>query len=142
MSDEERERILGEARATLDRLSDMEPAPLDPFKGPDWTQREPPAPQPVRREHKLDTAPIDWDARIAAAVAQERKYLLDVLGGVLTELMQREHANAKGDLADEVRSLRLELTELATTVAELRRTLATERAADAGEPVLTCAQVN
>jgi hypothetical protein len=35
---------------------------------------------------KADTAPIDWDARIAAAVAAERAYHHELLAHVIAEL--------------------------------------------------------
>jgi hypothetical protein len=82
-----------------------------------------PAPERPRPARKLDTAPVDWNQRIAEAVAAERRFMSDVLA----EIVRTLQADAADDLDAAVRKLTGEVSELRATLAELRATLATER---------------
>src|SRR5262249_42398231 len=74
-------------------------------------------------ERKLDTAPVDWDARIRAAISRERQFHL----GVWEEFIAELRAEASKDLERAPRSLPAELADLKATLAELRLTLASDR---------------
>ena len=62
-------------------------------------ERGRPKPQPVKPERKLDTAQVDWDARIREAIAHERQFQRDVMIGVIAAL------KASDDLERATRSL-------------------------------------
>ena len=96
-------------------------------------------PEPEPEPQRLDTAPVDWaseiDQRIAdaraeimATVASERSAMLRALAKIWNQQRQ-EHSD---ELADQTRSLRLELAQLESALAELRSVLAAERARAAG----------
>src|SRR5262245_7300651 len=89
----------------------------------DWRMRPRFDPQPERRARGLDTAPVDWDARIRDALTHERQFQHDVLIGVIAEL----RAEASDDLERATRSLTAELADLKATLAELRLALASDR---------------
>src|SRR5262245_42204641 len=74
-------------------------------------------------ERKLDTAPIDWDARIREAISRERQFQHGVLAEIIAEL----RAEASNDLEHATRSLTAELADLKATLAELRLALASDR---------------
>ena len=60
---------------------------------------------------------------IRAEVEAERQFMIEVVA----EALDKERQAVKNDLADEVRCLKLELTEMQTTLTELRAVLAAER---------------
>jgi len=76
---------------------------------------------------KLDTAPIDVHAEVAAAVEaaieSEREFTTQVLAELVAEL----RAQANDDLERATRMLTCELAELRATLGELRATIAAER---------------
>jgi hypothetical protein len=63
---------------------------------------------------------VDWSALIAAAIAAERESLLETICEGLAGAFARERRIAERELADEIRSLRLELAEAQATIHELR----------------------
>ena len=80
-------------------------------------------PEPTPRERKLDTAPVDWDARISEAIAAERRYQAELL----TELIAEFRGEAADELERATRSLTIELADLKATLAEVRQVVAGER---------------
>ena len=48
-----------------------------------------PEPEPRPQQHKLDTMPINWEERIAAAVAAERERMQELLAHVIAEIAPR-----------------------------------------------------
>jgi hypothetical protein len=52
---------------------------------------------------------------------------LTVVGGALGQILKQEHEDSAAELADALRSLRLELAEAQVTVAELRAAFAENR---------------
>jgi hypothetical protein len=99
-----------------------------------WARNMPkPEPEPPRR--KLDTAPIDVPAEIAAAIEAERVYtteaLMDVVQGVhaVAEAMENALARDADNLRHEVKVLNAEVASLKATLAELRLTVADTRKA-------------
>jgi hypothetical protein len=113
MTKEELEKFLRD----LDR---EHPLQEDSFQR--WSRLMPTPEQPAPA-HKLDTAPFDWNKRIAEAVAAERRFTSDVLA----EIVRTLQADAADDLEAAVRKLTGEVSELRATLAEVRATLATER---------------
>jgi hypothetical protein len=137
MTEEERRRILDEARATLARPMER----YTPKRGGEWKPPAEPEPEPPPRG--LDTAPTDWsaviDGRIASARAAmgaeleaTRAFVLEVVAEALGEALADHRKEAAGELADAVRSLRIELLELQTTLCEVRQALAIERGHKSG----------
>jgi hypothetical protein len=121
--------------ATLARLFERRMAELLPPSPPQdamvrWDSMRPGS-EPPPRERKLDTAPaasVDWDARIRAAIAEERAFLVEAIGSALAEMLDTERKEANAELSDEVRRLRIELAETQTTLSELRQLIASDRA--------------
>jgi hypothetical protein len=156
MTDEQRAAILAEAHAHLERASDYtpgiiqnaEPEPPPEFlhdaKTHDWRDHRPPPIARAEMRRTLDIAPEPRLTRrqvraliaeaIAEALAAERATQQEIFVRVVASVRD----DAAHEIADATRSLRLELTELATVVAELRSALAEARIASAtGERPLT-----
>src|SRR5262249_106193 len=68
------------------------------------------------------------DQQIAARIAAEREFMLQVIGEALAEYVHRSNKKAKGELDDVIRPLRIEIAEQNGVLAELRRSLAAENA--------------
>jgi hypothetical protein len=142
-SDEDRRRIMSEARAHLAHRDETETPLQRAMRLPlvdqvekwkrDHPQQEPP-------EECLDTPTpaIDWDEvdrrilvlvdqRIAESIISERALLLNVVAGEVGEALAAQRQDSANDLADRVRELRIELAELQTTLGELRQAVALER---------------
>jgi hypothetical protein len=124
-SDAERERILREARDLLERkVESYVPPPELRYR-----RHDPPEPEPPELPPRLD---IDIDVRIAQAIANEREVLLAIMaqsiGTTLRRSLTKERREQKAELEDEVRSLRIELCNLESTVAELRSVINAEKA--------------
>ena len=134
-SDAEREAILARSCELLERKSQ----PYTPIRAERTTpQREPFIPEWVP-EAKLDIPPpappaaIDWravenliDRKITAALGTMHERLMAAVE-VVAEEVGVQGQNTANDIGDAVRSLRIELSELAATLAELRTAFATER---------------
>jgi hypothetical protein len=69
-----------------------------------------------RRERRAEPAPVNWDLRIAEAIADERQHVLAVLAETVVELNERQHEA----IDTELRPLRVELAELRISNCELR----------------------
>ena len=130
MTDEEREQIFAEALRNISapreakekHASDLNQDPLELW------ERNMPKPEPEPPKRKLDTGRgptiYEW---IERRLESERKFILEVAGEAIGEMLAEQHREAKRALADEVRELKIELAELQTTLCELRQVLAKER---------------
>jgi hypothetical protein len=118
MDKQERERILTEARANLERLAYLDASPrtaaLDDPRLPEL------APQPA-----LDISIME--AHIAAAIAAERTFTRELMGHAVGKALAKARRATEAELRDEVRSLHIEVTQLRSALAELRVALAAER---------------
>jgi vacuolar-type H+-ATPase subunit H len=153
MATEKQRRILDEARSTLRSSKGIHSSDsLDRDALATWSalkkaREEPDEPPPVPEP---PPAPIDWPAyigqRITAAIAAERQGTLESIGEFVAEMVdearreskslvdeaRRESKSlvdearraSKNDFADEVRSLRIELSETAAVIGELKVALA------------------
>jgi hypothetical protein len=89
---------------------------------------------PAKNRHgaSLDTAPepdwSEWEVWLRSHLKRERAFLLEVVGSAIGEIVRKQHQEAKNELADAVRGLRIELAEAQTTIHELRAVIASERA--------------
>jgi hypothetical protein len=139
-TDQDRERILAEARGHIrgicgnDGVSATLP-PSDELPPADdvlerWERLKPP-PEPPQRERGLDTAPIDWEARISEAIATEREFVLAVMGEALGETC----AAQRKEIDIELREMRIEIAELRITNAELRHRMNAERGKFGDAPI-------
>lgn len=77
----------------------------------------------VRAEAATSAAP-DWREYIAAEIAAERAFLIEVVGTAVGELRAELEQTAQKQLDDQLRPLRCELAELRIANAELRITIA------------------
>ena len=117
-------RILSEACATLERTAEMANRKYVSALPPGEDAMEPgqrgiPKPEPPRE--------IDWNARIEAAIAAERKRTDKRIADGLAGLAEAEHAT---------RSLTIEIRELRAAVTELRLLIASEKSAPVDLPRL------
>jgi hypothetical protein len=145
-------RIMGEARANLERLQDIEKLTAerqerayerDAFET--WRRQQPEEPEPPPPEPKLDTRRhnnnewADWerwcdarcDARIERALVAERAKMMAAFEGVaegVSDLLLQERRATRNDLAEQIKSLRLEVTALEETLTELKSINSSERA--------------
>jgi hypothetical protein len=130
-SHDQRARIMAESRAHLQRLDAMETIPDDQFR------REgtpPPPPEEVPPERGLDTMPVDWAAVIDRRIAAERMFIVEQIGenvGAYVAEQLAEERKAYTALADQFRSMRVELADARADVAQLRLALADQRAGKA-----------
>lgn len=109
--------VAPEAPSSADSLRRREVTPLPNLREPQ------PKPEPPERERGLDTAPIDWNGRIAAAFAAEREYQHELLAHLIADI----RAETSDDLKIATRSLAAEVADLRAKFAELRLALADER---------------
>jgi hypothetical protein len=143
MTDEEREEILNQAFRNISvEREEMVPAGdhLDEDPLEMW-ERNMPKPEEPRPARKLDTGRgpnpniYQW---IEKRLETDRKFILEVVGEAIGEMLAEQHKQNKRDLSDEVRELKIELAELQTTLCELRTVLAKERGlASALQPMRT-----
>jgi hypothetical protein len=133
---ERRRRTILEARATVERLKDVEAEPPPLFveaTNARWA-REIDEAAAARIAHKaaIATAKVpdmsDVDARIANAVAAEHERMIAIVGAAIAELMNSERREIMAKLRDETRELKIEVAKFASEVAELRAATAVERA--------------
>jgi hypothetical protein len=143
-NEDDRRRIVAEAKANLERLEDCErrfaaervakteasvllPGEQDTME-PDMQ----PEPDPSPRHRKLDThSEPNWDGwnnwadqKIARALAVEREAVLTAVAEEISD----EREAMEGQLAEEVRSLRIEITALQAVIDELRAVILAESA--------------
>ena len=106
-SDEDRERILAEARANI--AADFSTPDRDTLHYAthgntddvltQWEKLKP-KPQPPQPQSKLDTIPVAWSAEIARQVAIERRFIFDVVAQCLKkELGDNEKFSPKSTRA-------------------------------------------
>jgi hypothetical protein len=118
---ERRRNVIAQARATLKRLNTApafeprDPLTRDPIE--EWRRNMPQKaePEPPQRERKLDTAPVDWDARIAAAIGREHEFLIEIIGTALHEALAAE----REALCDEIRTRDERIGKLEVQLARL-----------------------
>jgi hypothetical protein len=73
-------------------------------------------------------AAAEREAWLTTRLQKEREFVLSVVGKALGEVVGQAHKDARLELSEEVRKLRIELSNLETTLAELRQIVASERA--------------
>ena len=78
-----------------------------------------PEPEPPRR--KLDTMPVEWSAVIDERIASERELISTTIGAAIGDYVRDVRAEAKDELAAEVRKLWAIVTELQTTLKAFDR---------------------
>jgi len=125
MDEQERERILAEARASLERLASPGAAPPAASRDTEAVASEPEPKPDLEPAPALDTAAID--ARIAAAIAAERGFTREAIGRALGEALAKEREMVREQLRSELRSLHIGVAQIETALAELRAVLAAER---------------
>jgi hypothetical protein len=138
MTDEERNEILQQAfrnisverKAKENHGSDLKEDPLEAWER-NMPKPEEPKPEPEPPVRKLDTRRQELQPSIYEWIEErletERKFILECAGEAIGELLDEMHKQAKRDLADEIRELKIELCQLETTLCELRQVIASER---------------
>jgi hypothetical protein len=125
--DEEKAAILAEARANAEQPRYPESSTLDR-----WERQRPAEPEVVFKTRELfrraagHRCHADMGNVGQRALAQEREFLLQVMGEALAEYVRRANKAAKSELEDAIRSLRIELCAMDQTVAELRKAITAE----------------
>jgi hypothetical protein len=146
-NNEDRARILREARATLDRR--VEPYVFKAL--PRAYLDDPPEPEPFEpapaRSARLDTAPeqrsaptaTDWSAweawvaaRIEAALIEERQAIAEIMSEALGHCLARE----REDAAEAMRGLRDDLRRAEAALQQLQKLVEIERAKVVDLPAL------
>jgi hypothetical protein len=104
---------------------------------PPKPEPEPPTESATIIPQNIPAAPVDVHAEIAATIEGERERTSELLAEVLAyaqrdfagklRKLREERNDAKAELVEETRRLRIELAELQTVVGELRQALAHER---------------
>jgi hypothetical protein len=137
MNRADRRRILAEAReaiASVDRTlarAALRDLPAEPRE---WRL---PEPEPPKRQRGLDTMPVTnhsttdwsgWERWLAAHLQRERTLTNKSVGFAIGKMLREQREECKQELSAEVRQLRIELSNLETTLAELRSIIASERA--------------
>jgi hypothetical protein len=77
-----------------------------------------PQPEPKTRERGLDTMPVDWDARIAAAVSAEHEHMMQIICAALSEALAVQREAFEVELKAKLMEIKQGL------IAQLERTLA------------------
>lgn len=77
----------------------------------DPVRRQWPRPEPPKPERGLDTAPIDWQARIDEAIESERATMFEVIAHAIAE-MTAEHDHQIAALKSDVESLKANHTAM------------------------------
>ena len=91
--------------------------------------REPDAVRARRQAAEHEDAWNAWfDNRLDQRLEEERADLIEVVGLALGEALDDQREDARQQLHDEVRALRIELAEVSTVVSELRQVIASEHA--------------
>jgi hypothetical protein len=70
---------------------------------------------------------VDWSAVIDERIANLHTFLLDVVAHALGEALAEQHRDAKHELEDNIRGLKIELAQLEATLSELRSVIASEK---------------
>ncbi len=158
-SDEQRERILAEARATLERTPERYVPADEPVRYRTYDPG-PPELEP-ERPRRLDTrAPAtgadtaaDWSGweswlqtRLDTALAAERQELLRALTRIVGTALGRSLADAREEsqreLHEQVRGLRTELVQVEETLQQLRGVITLERSRTIDLPALPRRDLN
>jgi hypothetical protein len=130
MTDAERDNILQTARANLERLADLEPRSRDPLhrRAGESRRRSAPIDAPSAPRERLDTMPIDWDARIAAAIGHEHEFLVEVIGAALSEALADQRQAFETELQAKLAEFRLDLcNRMEQTLTTLRQAIDADR---------------
>jgi hypothetical protein len=69
-----------------------------------------------------------WERWLQRHLQRERELTNESVGSALAAMLKEEREQSKQELSDEIRKLRIELTNLETTLAELKGIIASERA--------------
>jgi hypothetical protein len=125
MDDAERNRIIREAHATLDRLNSAQPTEARDPAAPDvlkeW-KRHMPKPEPKKRERGLDTAPVDWSSIIDQRVADLKEFTMTVLAEAFKATIEIErgaYIDALRERDNKIIKLESELAKLAVQTSKL-----------------------
>ena len=138
MNRADRRRILAEASeaiASVDRTlarAALRDLPAEPRE---WRLPEP-VPEPRRRGLDTRAVPADhstidwsqWEEWLRVRLMAERKLMRRAVGEAIGQLLAQQREERKHELEDEVRRLRIELSNLESTLVELRSIIASERA--------------
>jgi hypothetical protein len=140
-SDEDRRRVLAEARRNIERRDEEQPTsrisdlksypPPKPRAASEWTL---PAPEPPPIERKLDTVPVDWariiDQRVATArgelaaefeagIELRQEALLQGMGEAFRDALDALSCEFKNALDRESAKRDVELANIRVEVAKL-----------------------
>ena len=78
-------------------------------------------------ERAAEPQPVPWQDWIEQRLAQEREHIITLLGEVVAASWRRQRRENKRELADELRTLRIEIASFSAELSELRAITAAER---------------
>jgi hypothetical protein len=88
----------------------------------------------------------DWEAyiegRIDERLVQERERTVELLSQVIGESWRRQKRETKRELADELRTLRIEVANFSAELSELRAIMAAERGGRVIDPPVSQRRAN
>ena len=115
MTDEERERIKAEARATLDRLAHFKPRERPRRSGLVYKTHED---QPLNTEVENVR---DWEQWLDQRLQRERAFLLEVVANALGQALAEQHKADTQEFTREVERLWKVTSELQATIKSYER---------------------
>ena len=78
-------------------------------------------------ERAAEPQAVPWQDWIEQRLAQEREHVITLLGEVVAASWRRQRRENKRELADELRTLRIEIASFSAELSELRAITAAER---------------
>jgi hypothetical protein len=78
-------------------------------------------------ERAAEPQPVPWQDWVEQRLVQEREHIITLLGEVNGASWRRQRRETKRELADELRTLRIEVANFSAELSELRAIMAAER---------------
>ncbi|WP_369725154.1 hypothetical protein AB8Z38_11575 [Bradyrhizobium sp. LLZ17] len=73
-----------------------------------------------RSERRAEPAPVNWDLRIADAIAEERRFLIEVVGQAVGELREQIETSMRKEFEEQLRQTQVDAAEAKIMLGELR----------------------
>jgi hypothetical protein len=111
---EQRREELEQQRREREYLREMGQAP------PERREWRLPEAEPPPRERRRDTSPVNSSAEIDQRIANERRFLIEVVGQAVGELREQIETNMRKEFEAELKRLSVQLCDVKIRCAELR----------------------
>lgn len=87
---------------------------------PEYREWKLPEVEPMPRQRKRDTAPVDWSSVIDQRIAAERRFLIEVVGQAVGEVRDQIETNLRKEFEEQLRQARVDACDAKIRLAELR----------------------